>query len=88
MARSEPKYVGTWVVCINTYLDLIKWGKDGDTVYPYPTKSQANKQANWLRNQTGVTNEEYYLLHVYDNGQLKHEYANIKLGANSEKPRR
>jgi hypothetical protein len=30
----KPKIVGYWAVQVTPQLDLIKWGKGGDTVYP------------------------------------------------------
>ncbi len=64
-----PKHVGTWVLGIMDG-ELIKWGKESDTQFPFPPDDkEAIEQAKYL-----AINQEHdtiYILHVFDNGQMK-----------------
>lgn len=67
---NKPKYVGTWTVAVTDEGDLIKWGKDGGTEYPYHTDEEANAQAQYLANTYNHMGDTLYLLKLFDNGQM------------------
>jgi len=68
----KPLHVGTWVVCCTPEGDLIKWGKDGDTEFPFPPDDKdAQKQLNFLLNSKLHAKDVFYILHVFSNGQIK-----------------
>lgn len=69
----KPKIVGYWAVQVTPQLDLIKFGKDGDTVLPEKSPSQAIKRCMVLKKQE--PNCQYYILRMFDNGQMKTFYA-------------
>jgi hypothetical protein len=69
--KRKPKLVGVWVAAVTPQLDLIKWGKDGDTEYPYPTRRQAVNQAQYLCSTDTHRDDRFYLLKVFDNGQMR-----------------
>lgn len=75
MAKSksrEPKKVGTWVLACTPQGELIKWGKDGDTVMPYPPDDKdAVDQARHVAADGAHKDDTLYILHVFDNGQMK-----------------
>src|SRR5262245_13539573 len=49
LSQSQPKHVGTWVLAVLDCNELVKWGKDGDTEFPYPPDDQeAVEQAKYL----------------------------------------
>ncbi len=66
----EPKLVGIWVVACTIQGDLIKWGKDRDSIHPYETMKKAVEQANYLCKTKEHKNDAIYLLIIFDNGQM------------------
>jgi hypothetical protein len=66
-----PKHVGTWVLVVDGG-EIMKYGKDSDTIYPYPPddKEALEEAAHQARNEKSF-NSTVYILHVFDNGQLK-----------------
>lgn len=64
----KPKIVGYWAVEVTPQMDLIKYGKGGDVVFPYSRPSQAVKQCQALMEHSISS---FYLLRVFDNGQMK-----------------
>ncbi len=67
-----PNHVGTWVFACTPGGEFIKWGKDGDTVYPYPPDNkEAQLQARFLAESSIHKEDTIYILHVFDNGQMK-----------------
>jgi hypothetical protein len=40
----KPKIVGYWVVQVTKGMELLKYGKDGDLIFPHKYPSQALKQ--------------------------------------------
>ena len=74
MAKKEPKHVGTWIMAVMPGGEITKWGKDGDTEYPYtPGRDDRAMLANviFLSQQTEHQDDAFYILHVFSNGQLK-----------------
>ncbi len=73
--QQSPKLVGLWVVAVmgggDDVPELVKWGLDGDTEFPFPPAQEveALAQARYIDSQ-----EQYgrvYILHVFSNGQVK-----------------
>lgn len=72
MPKYKPKHVGTWVAACTKEGELIRWGKDGDTVFPYPPDDkEAKKQAKYVANSKIHREDSIYIIHVFDNGQMK-----------------
>lgn len=69
--RVAPKLVGCWVVGVSPQQDLMKWGRDGDTEYPYGTREEALEQANYLKESIGHEEDRFYILNVFENGQMR-----------------
>ena len=70
--NKEPKLVGVWVVAATPHGDLLKWGKDDDSIYPYPPDGiEASKQAKYLRDSPAYKDATFWILNVFDNGQIK-----------------
>lgn len=68
----KPKHVGTWVLAVLDGGEITKWGKDGDTEFPYPPKSgEALAQAKYLAALPEHSEDTFYMLNVFDNGQMK-----------------
>ncbi len=64
-----PKHVGTWVFEVDGS-EFTKWGKDGDTEFPFPPDDKdAIDHAKYI--SSGLQTGELYILHVFDNGQMK-----------------
>jgi hypothetical protein len=70
--HSGPTCVGFWVM-----EGLIKWGKDGDSVFPYPTEEDARDQVAYLREEHDKRPARHLMrplilciLKVFDNGQI------------------
>jgi hypothetical protein len=69
----EPRHVGTWVFAATPQGDIIKWGKDGDTVFPYsPDDKEAVEQVKFLTESKLHKKDRLYIAHVFNNGQIKH----------------
>lgn len=69
LRESEVRHVGTWVVACTAGGELIKWGQDGDTEFPYPPDDvEAKQQAHDLAKES---NDAIYIVHVFNNGQMK-----------------
>lgn len=65
-----PKHVGTWVLA-SVNGDIIKWGKNGNTKFPYsPNDPEALEQAKYVDE---TCDGAVYLLQVFDNGQIKQD---------------
>lgn len=68
----KPKHVGTWVLAVMQDGEITKWGKDGDTIFPYPPNDrQAVKQAKYLTGSKTHKDDRFYILHIFNNGQMK-----------------
>lgn len=64
-----PNHVGTWVFEVDDS-EFTKWGKDGDTRFPFPPDDRdAINHAKYLSEQPNIG--QLYILHVFDNGQMK-----------------
>ena len=66
---TKPRIVGYWAVQVTQQMDLIKFGIDGDTKFPYKRPGQAVAQLRYLQEQEPRC--RYYLLRLFDNGQMK-----------------
>ncbi len=69
--EETPKEVGCWVACCTPELDFIKWGIDGDTIYPYPTYEEALDQAKYLKEHPCHKTDKFYILVMFENGQMR-----------------
>lgn len=63
----EEKPVGFWVVD-TAGGECIKWGKDGDTEFPYPTEEESLAQAAFVAKTDD--DASIYILKVFANGQM------------------
>jgi len=52
---------------------LVKWGLNGNTVFPYRRIEDAVDQLKFLTEPTEAAGESFYLVRVFDNGQMKME---------------
>lgn len=71
------KLVGIWVLACTPQCELMKWGLGGGTEFPYPPDQEAEAlaQAKYLDTSTANITHSIYILHVFDNGQMKqHHY--------------
>lgn len=66
--QAVPQVVGFWVVD-TADSELIKWGKGGDTEFPYETEVEALDQAAFLQQQND--DAKLWLLKVFSNGQIR-----------------
>lgn len=67
-----PKHVGTWVVVIVNGGEFTKYGIDGDTEFPYsPDDLDAIHKQALYQSKEADFNDTVYILHVFDNGQMK-----------------
>lgn len=64
---APPHPVGYWVM--EGTSDLCKWGKDGDTEYPFDDKYEAARQAKYIHDDYGGQ-QRVYILTVFSNGQM------------------
>lgn len=71
MMNNTPKLVGIWVVGITPEQDMITWGIDGDSIYPFPNNKDAEDQVSYLMSSITHKNDRFYLMHVFNNGQIK-----------------
>ena len=70
--NKKPKHVGTWVFAVTPQQEFMKWGKDGDTVFPYPPDDEeALAQAKYLSECPLHKTDIIFILHVFNNGQMK-----------------
>ncbi len=74
MKSKKPKLAGIWVFACTPQGEFMKWGKDGDTVYPFKTKAAALRQAEYISKSDSHVDDVIYILHVFDNGQMKQWY--------------
>jgi len=63
---TQPNKVGTWVMACNNQGELLKWGRDQNNPFP-PDHPDA---LSLITNLANTHNYRFYLVHVYDNGQL------------------
>lgn len=68
----EPKPVGYWVMSSQAG-EIIKWGLNGNTVFPYSRLEDAVEQAKSLTEPTEAMGERFYIITVFNNGQMKTE---------------
>ena len=68
----ESKPVGYWVLSSQTG-ELMKWGLNGNTVFPYSRLEDAVEQAKALTEPTEAMGERFYIATVFSNGQMKTE---------------
>ena len=68
MAKAKPKCVGFWVIDV-TNEELIKYGEEGDTEWPYETEEEARDQVSFLQDEADE-HHKIYILKVFDNGQI------------------
>lgn len=67
----NPQHVGTWVLAISDG-ELMKWGKDGDTIFPFPPDDKdAILTAKHLLKSKIHRYDTIYILRVFNNGQMK-----------------
>lgn len=66
---TKPRIVGYWAIQITPQMDMIKFGENGDTVYPHKTPGRA--QAACFNLKAKEPDCRYYILRVFDNGQMK-----------------
>jgi hypothetical protein len=65
------RHVGTWVAVCTPEQDFIKWGRHGDTIYPYPPDDvEALEMARHVARSDVHENDRIYVLRVFDNGQM------------------
>ena len=69
----KPKLVGVWILAVTPQQELIKWGLNGDTVFPFPPEDETivRKCADNLQKSDTHKDDVFYILHVFDNGQMK-----------------
>lgn len=70
---NKPSLVGVWVMACTPEQDLIHWGNDGDTEFPYSTVEEAASQARYLVSSPNHENDRIYLVRVFSNGQIRTE---------------
>jgi hypothetical protein len=66
LPEPEVPVAGYWVM--EGSPDLVKWGRDGDTVEPFLSREEAWDQARFLMGED--KNTRFYVLTVFENGQL------------------
>lgn len=71
LCEVSPKSVGFWVEGVTPQSDIIKWGKDGDTVRPYANRKQAEDQVKYLK-ESKDQYDRLYIVEMFSNGQCKH----------------
>lgn len=68
----KPKHVGTWVIGITNDGEMMKWGRGGGTEFPYgPRSKEPEEQARYLSKGEIHADDTFYIVHVFDNGQMK-----------------
>lgn len=72
MAGKKPKHVGTWVLAIDQNQEITKWGAGGDCEFPFPPDNkEADDHIKCLMTQQNHVKSRLYVVHVFDNGQMK-----------------
>ena len=69
----EPEVAGYWVFAIDPMGELMKWGLNGNTVFPYHRIENAEAQAQYLHGSDTHRNDTIYIVTVFNNGQMKQE---------------
>lgn len=69
LQEEEPKVVGYWAMSTDCG-ELNKWGLNGNSVFPYSQKEDAEKQLQYLADG-GLS--DLFFVTVFSNGQLKQE---------------
>lgn len=71
-AKKQPKHVGTWVIVVDTDQTITKFGTSNDTQFPFPPDDkEAKSHVKWLCEQKEFEKHLLYIVHVFDNGQIK-----------------
>ncbi len=63
--------VGFWTLAVTPEQDLINWGRNEDSEFPYETYEQAEKQALWLSQQPEHKNDRLCIVNIFGNGQIR-----------------
>jgi len=63
--------VGFWVQGCTPGGELMQWGIDGDTKYPYRSYDAALEQARYLAESECHRKDAFYILNVFPNGQIR-----------------
>ncbi len=70
----QPKLAGVWACCCTPQCELIQWGIDGGTEFPYTSGIAAIKQCNYLKDcDDNLKDAQFFVLYVFENGQIKQE---------------
>jgi hypothetical protein len=71
MERSDmPTSMGYWILLFSSG-ELMKYGKNEDTIFPYKAVLEMLRQARFL-NKTKLDGDVIYIAEVFSNGQMKH----------------
>ena len=65
--------IGVWVVACTPQCEIVKWGKDGDTEQPFTSREEAQSHADYLTSTAEHSDDGFYLLFLYSNGQIRTE---------------
>lgn len=60
--------IGYWLMEVSESLDLCKYGKGGDTVYPFKSMDAAKE---FHKGFPYDPDTRYYILELFSNGQMK-----------------
>lgn len=69
--KTQPKVIGYWVFVATKTGELMNYGKDADTIYPFEFEDEAVDQAKYLSEEN--TEEDcIYICTIFENGQMKY----------------